>query len=318
MHVDDPTPLRAPHALAALWQAWADPAAVAAVVAEVPTWGHLVHMPATDLARLVGPHAARPLPDVCPPLPPLPPPARVVTVGDATWPGRLHPARWPVLYAAGVVPAGPAVLVAGGTDPSPAGVEATRTTALAAAADHVTVVASPVPGVGLIALRTALAAGGRAVAVLPHAIDQASVHQGLADAVVRAGGAVATAARPGTRPGREADVLAARLMADLATCAVVAEVGVPPSPGCGQVAAALAAGLPLVVPAQTGPWAPTGAAGMGVLSDPHLFSPTWFGTNARIDARLAAGQAPADRVPGTVAELAAAVRELCTVPPAGP
>jgi hypothetical protein len=311
VRVSDPTPLAAPHALAALWQAWGDPAAVTAAVRQVPTWGHLVAMAPGDLAALVGRFAAVPLPPMCPPLPALPAPARVLTATDPAWPTRLDPDHWPVLYTAGTLPAGPALLVAGGTDPSPSGVEAARTAALTATGDHIAVVATPTPGVGLVALRTAVAAGGTAVAVLPHAIDRPTIHQGLLDAVVRGGGAVVTAARPGAGPGPAAATQAARLMAALVCGCVVAEVGVPPAQGTCDVAAAVAAALPLVVPPPPQPWAPAGAAGLGVLTHPDRFSPTWFGTNARIDARLAAGLPAADHVPGDVAALAAAVRQVC-------
>lgn len=313
MHALDPTPLRTPHALAALWQAWGDVEAITRAMAAVATWGELACLSITDLARVVGPVAAAQLPPVCPPLPTLTPPGRVVTAVDPGWPPCVPATRWPVLYATGPIPTGPAVLVAGGPDPTPQGVEIARAAALAAAGEHLPLVASPTAGIGLIALRTAVAAGGVALAVLDHGLELPSTHVGLLAQVTRGGGAVVTLSQP-TQPATPASApAAAALMTHLASCAVLAEVGIPPAVGTDVAAAAIAAGMHLVVPPPPPHYTPAGASGLAVLTDATTFTPSWYGTNDRITARVTAGRPAADDTPSDGAAVAAAIRRACSV-----
>lgn len=307
----DPTPLRSPEAVAALWAAWGDRAAVLNVLLHVPTWADLVHLPQTARLALVGPTAAQvPLPGVCPPINPLPGGAHPLTGYDAAYPPELDPATWPVLYVNGAIPPGPRVMIGGAESPSPQGTEIARSAALACAAEHVPVVAVVHPGAGMTAIRTAVAAGARVVAVVPHGLDQVTIHQGLLDQVRAGGGAVLTPARPGPeRPPVLTEAIAAAV--DLSMAVVIAEVGAPPGHSADVTRAAVEHSRYLIAPTPPRHHVPASALGLEVMTRPGAFQPDWYGSSARVSARAAAGLPAADVVVADQAQITAAIRQAC-------
>lgn len=308
----DRTPLHCSAAVIALWHAWGDRVALTNVLNAVATWGELVTLPTSHRLALIGPAlAAVELPAVCPPVPDLPGDARAVTPYDMDYPRVLNPTQWPVVYMAGHVPTARAAAVTGGANPTPQGVEIARSAALAAAGDHVPVVAVVSDGLGLAALRTAVAAGATVIAVVPHSLEIASAHQGLLDQVRRSGGAVISAARPGVGVDARSETDAAVLAVALSYAVVVAEVGAPPNPAATLTRAAIEAERYLVAPAPPAHHVPTGALGLTVLTQPRMFTPDWYGTSARVRARLAAGLPAADAVVNDQAQISIAIRQSC-------
>lgn len=311
----DPTPLHCTAAVAALWDAWGDAAAILNVLNSVSTWGELVALPQAARVGLSGAAlAAIELPLVCPPSPDLPGGGRAVTPYDPDYPQVLDTRTWPVLYVRGHLPAGAAVTIGGSGNPSPQGVETARSAVLAAVGDRVPVVTVLTDGLGLVATRTAVAAGGRAIVVVPHGLDQYSLHQGLLDDVCRAGGAIVTALRAGTNTSPQSEDLAAYLAVGLARAVVIAEVGAPPSNGASLARAAVEEERYIIAPAPPAHHVPASALGLTVLTQPRMFAPQWYGSSVRTRERLAAGLAAADVVVTDQAQLAAAIRQSCTRP----
>lgn len=308
----DPTPLRSPSAVAALWQLWADPEAVVSVARHVNTWGDLVALSQADRVRLVGPLLASvAVPLVCPPPVPFPGGAHPVTPYDPTYPAHVDPVAWPVLYTTGRIPPAPALWIAGASAPSPTGVEIARSAALACAAEHLPVVVVLHDGVGLLAARTAVAAGATVIAVLTHSLDQVTVHQGLLDQVRQGGGSVVTTHHPDHRVSPTTAVhQAAQLASALAHTVVLAEVGAPPEPGAVMAKEAISADLPLVVPTPPPHHVPTSALGATVLTVPGSFTPQWYGTSPRIRARVAQGFPAAEVVVTNQEHLTTVVRAV--------
>lgn len=308
----DPTPLHCSAAVAALWHAWGDANAVLSVLHAVPTWGELIALGQSSRVGLIGPVLSSvPLPEVCPPPPDLPGGGRAVTPYDMDFPSALDPVRWPVLYVRGHLPAGRAVLVGGSSNPSPQGVEIARSAALAAAGDRVPLVAVLTEGVGLVAVRTAAAAGGRVIVVVPHSLEQYSQHQSLLDEVCRAGGAVVTHLRAGTPSSAWAADLAAVLAVGLAHSVVIAETGTPPGHAATLTRATVEAERYLIAPAPPEHHVPTSALGLTVLTQPRMFTAAWYGSSPRVMARLAAGLPAADVVVSDQAQISAAIRQSC-------
>jgi hypothetical protein len=311
--VGDTTPLRSSAAVVALWNRWGDIGALSAVLRQVRTWGELLDLSTPDRARLIGPGLVTvDLPALCPPLPPMPAGAGILTPYETAYPPALPATRWPVLYVAGVIPDRAMISIGGGNDPSPQGVEIARSAALAAAGQNIPVVICPIGGVGLTALRTTIDAGAVAVAVVPHALEDLTAHQGLLDSVRRLGGAVVTITGPGTVPGPGADMDVAQIMVALTRATVLAEVGSHPSAGAAIARAAVEAGQYLIVPAPHPHHTPAGALGLEVLTRPRMFTASWFGTSPRIQSRAAAGLSAADAVVTDQAQIATALRARCT------
>lgn len=315
----DQTPLRCTAAVAALWDAWGDMHALASALNHVPTWGELVGLTHAERVSLLGPAPAGvTLPAACPATPALPGGARAITAYDADYPGGIDPLRWPVLYVHGHLPRGAMVAIGGAKSPSPQGVEVARSAALAAVADHVPVVAPLLEGLGLAAARTAIAAAGKVVLVVPHGLDLRSAHDGLLDQVRHAGGAVLTAARPGTRASTYEEERAVYLSASLARAVVVAEVGPPPGVDATFVRGALEQERFIIAPASNQQHAPISAVGLTVLTSPRMFTREWYGTSAHVERRASRGLSAADVVVGSPEEIAAAIRQVCAPPPPPP
>jgi DNA processing protein len=312
------TSLRHPLSLAALYRLLWDHAMVHALASTYPTWGHLSAASPADLGYVAGRRgAALSIPAVPPVGPEIPDGVELLTRYSPRYPADLREVADPpvVLYLRGRLPDGPTVTIGGAHHPSPQGIEIARSAALAAVAQRVPVVALLTDGAGEVALRTAAAAGGRCVAVLPHGLDQVSRHTGLLQRVLEAGGAWLTEVPPGVSSFERFVISGARIAAALSPAVVLAEVGRHPSSGAPLATAAVAAGRYLIVPSPQQHYVPESALGLRVLTQTRSFSPSWYGTSPRLDARILNGLSPADAVVSNQQQIADAIAVACRVRP---
>ena len=315
--------LRTPQAVYALLNMLGDHGHVHALVSAYPTWDALAAASPAELGHHVGLTGARlQIPTQMPDMPPLPPGVAMYTRYAIDFPrGARELAGGPAaLFVAGTLPAVPVLGIGGAENPTMTGSEIAKAAALAAAVDQVPVAAQVTPGCSLSALRTAVDAGGRVVAVMPHGFAVTSNHQMLLEQVIAQGGAVVSQELPGSTMTEAAVDRASHLVAGLARAVVLAETGVHRAAGRALASAAVAAGRYLIVPApdapaQSGRYIPPSAFGSAVFASAKEWSPEYFGTGARIEHRTANGLPPADHVVGNPAELAAAIVIGCRPEP---
>lgn len=324
-NADDVQSLRTPEAVFALLGMLGDHEHVHSLVTAYPTWDALAAASSADLGHHVGLTGARlQIPRDLPPMPPLPAGVNMHTRYSIDFPrgARELPTGPVALFVAGTLPTEPALAIGGAENPTMTGSEIAKAAALAAAVDQVPVVAQVTPGCALSALRTAVDAGGRVVAVMPHGFAVTSNHQMLLEQVIAQGGAVVTQELPGTTMTESAIDRASRLVAGLARAVVLAETGVHRAAGMALASAAVATGRYLIVPApdapaQSGRYIPPSAFGSAVFASAKEWSPEYYGTGARIEHRTANGLPPADHVVNNPAELAAAITIGCRPEPHG-
>lgn len=306
--------LRAPESLAALYRHLWDHDLVATLASSFPTWEELARADYARLAHLLGPRtAAFTLPDRPDPTPDLPAGAVMVSRYAMNYPADLREVEQPpcVLYVRGELPFGPSVGVGGAEHPSPQGVEISRAAAFAAAGQRRPVVVLLSKGVGVTALQATVDAGGKAVVVLPHGIDQNSRHQSLLEQVIELGGAVVTEVPPGIGVTEQFTLMANRIVTALSHAVVLAEVGRHVSAGALLARATIRSGRYLIVPTPQQAHIPETALGLSVLTQTRAFTSDWFGTSPRIDSRVANGLSPADAVVTDQVGIANAIAVAC-------
>lgn len=301
----DPTPLQSTPAVAALWAQWRDPRPLLEALRRAATWGQLHGVPEHLRRAILGVSEA--VPAVCPPLPLLPLGGRTLTPYDATWPARMPAATWPVMYLAGALPHG-GLLIVGSRNPGPRGVEMARAGALAAVAANVPVTAPLLPGSPTAALKTAVAAGGKALALLPAALGDFTPQQGLLEEILNNGGAVMSVTPPGCPAVGDLEI--SRIAAHLSSVALVADVGGPQAPECALVRACVERSLPLIAPTPRGPGAPVESLGVEALGRVPATPQTWFGPGARLDTRIREGLPGADVLVDNQADITRALASL--------
>lgn len=153
----------------------------------------------------------------------------VLTAIDAQYPAALGllPARPPVLHARGDLSAldAPCVALVGTRQASGYGRAAAAEIADELARAGVTVVSGLALGIDGEAHAAAVEAGGRSVAVLPSPLDRIYPprHRGLADRLVKAGGALLSELAPGQSTGRPDFARRNRIIAGLAMAVVIVE-----------------------------------------------------------------------------------------------
>jgi hypothetical protein len=321
-HVPDPAranggqlSLRSTEALAALYRLTWDHGAVHQLASTYQTWEQLAAAGPAYLAGLLGPKfAALAIPSALPAVPELPEGVRAVSrYAVEGYPGELRMAPDPpcLLYMRGELPTIPAVAIGGGEHPTPQGVEIARSAALAAAANRTPVVVQLVDGVSVTALRSVVDSDGVAVVVVAHGLDQVSKYDGLLARVVELGGAVLTEVPPGVGVTARFAMNAARIVVALGTAVVLAEVGRHVSAGAAIARAAVTSGRYLIVPSPQQAYIPECALGLRVLTETRSFSPGWYGTSPRLEARVGNGLAPADAVVTNQVEIARAIKVAC-------
>ena len=307
--------LRAPLALAALYRLTGSHDLVHVLASRYGSWDRLASASAQELAPVLGQRAATfTLPDTPPATPDsLPDDTELITRYSLTYPAELRESASPpvVLYVRGQLPEGPMIGIGGGAHPSPQGVEIARSAGLAAVAQMLPVVVMLGDGVGVTALRSVTAAGGKAIVVVPHGLDQTSKFDVLLGDVLELGGAIVSEVPPGVSVTEFYTAGAARIVAGMSDAVVLAEVGRHLSAGAAIAAAAIAASRYLVVPSPQQHYVPESALGLVVLTQTRAFSDAWYGTNSRITARTEDGLSPADYVVNNQADIAQAIAYAC-------
>lgn len=305
----DPTPLHSNEAVVAMWELWGDVDAVLNALSFINTWGELRHLDHATRIQLLGhTQAVIPLPDTCPPLRPLPDNAQAISpFATGKYPPHLDGRKWPVLYTRGDLPQTASVLISGRTHSSPQSTEIARSAALTASANRIPLIVPFVGDVALTAIRTAVAAGGKVCAVIPHSLEEISFHGGLLNDVVANGGSVLSVTFPGQHIAGEE--LAASVATDLCAVAVLTDVG-NPGTFTGTLAGHLiAANRPLIMPAHNSTSTADIATGTLVLTQPSAFEPSWYGTSPRITNNVQRTGYAADVLVSTQAELAHAITQ---------
>lgn len=184
-------------------------------------------------------------------LPPLDPGAETFVLGAPGYPWvlALLPSPPPVLYVAGDASLlAPAVCVTGTRHMTGLGRVVASVAAEEAVAVGAVVASGSDAGVDEHAMRTALDAGGRVLAVPGNGLDAGSERsESLHRDVLAGGGAVVSMFPPGTRESSYSLLGRTRLLAALAAPLVVAEAGVPSvSTSCARTAVEV--GSPILVP----------------------------------------------------------------------
>lgn len=309
------TPLRTPAALAALLEMLSDANLVHRLVAAFPTWETLAAADAADLGWHAGQVGAQlRFPPVCPPLPEMAVEVSAVSRYEPDYPALLHQMSAPpvLLFTRGRVPAAPGLLIGGADHPTPVALEVVQAAVAAAVAARVPVLAGTHNLIGMLALRGTVERGGVAVAAVAGGLNGAHPEGWVLDEVISCGGAVISAALPHRLPTPTSTDAATQMLVALAGAVVLAEVGLHEGAGAPLARAAISAGKFLIVPTpQLDLHLPASAAGGPPLAHPRAFSPSMFGTSARLAARIANGLSPADAVVSTPAELAEAIRLAC-------
>jgi DNA processing protein len=150
----------------------------------------------------------------------------VLAPSDERFPPRLAAIPSPpvLLFVKGApeTPAAVGVAVIGTRTPTPGGLEISARVARVLAEHGWCVVSGLARGIDGAAHRAALEAGGRTVAFLPGALDRLypPEHAGLADDIVKGGGALVSEYLPGTPPHRSTFIERDRLQAGLALAVV--------------------------------------------------------------------------------------------------
>lgn len=311
MSTPDPTPLSSARAVVALLGLFDDHAFVHKLVSAFPTWDDLVKATAQQRAALTDPRALRMrVPPTCPDMPPR---IRAVTRYDETYPVGLRALEEPpvAVFFRGALDDAPVLLVDGSRSPSPQGVEIARSAALAAATKRVPLLVRLAEGAPMAALQTAVAAQARTLVLVPHSLDVPTVHARTMDLVLNEGGAVLSLVHPANLRARTPDAQMARVVVALSRAVVLAEVGLTDYFGADVARAVVDFGRFLIVPNPPAHHVPASAEGLAVLSDPRQFSAQWYGTSARISARVQNAQTPADAVVSNPTQIAIAVAVAC-------
>ena len=172
--------------------------------------------------------------------------AKIITVLDAEYPANLAACfdRPPALTILGQYEPDDArsVALVGGREASPAGIEAARALAAAAAQSNICVVSGLARGIDAAAHRGALDAGGRTLAVLGSGADTITPEENidLAEAVQRKGALISQFAL-GAPPTRSTFPLRNAVIAGLAQVSVVVEAR-PKSGSINQISHAIRLG----------------------------------------------------------------------------
>jgi len=311
----DPS-LRDPAVLSFLYSRLWDHERVHRAASAFPTWSALVTASIAARWEVLGPASASVvLPAAAPPMATLPPDVKLISRYSLDYPPDLLSAGTTpvVLSVRGTFPTAPAVAVGGAENPSPQGVEIARAAVLSAVASHTPVVLVLTDGIGAVALRTIVDAGGVGVVVVPHALTETSKYDRYLDQIVAGGGVIVSEVPPGYGTVEAFVVTAARIAAALAKAVVLAEVGRHVSSGAPLARAAISAGRYLIVPTPQQHYVPESALGLRVLTSTRSFNADWYGTNMRIHSRVSNGLPPADAVVDTQAQMAAAITEACAI-----
>jgi len=237
---------------------------------------------------------------------------------DSRFPQQILELRRPpaLVYIHGQwVPDTTLVSVVGAQTASPVGVEIARNTALSAAAAGVGIVARTDTLLGRTALLETLRAGGYAVGIRVPGFAVSSAQDAVSGQVLDSGGALFYGSPPSTGFTPSAFQTANALTVGLGHAVLVAEIGMQSDADTFTVSTAVHACKYLIVASYgshrvSGRYVPDSMLGCDILATPGAFSPTYFGTNERIDSRVAAAGPAADAVVSTGDEIAAVLTSI--------
>lgn len=302
-----PLALTSEQALYALHMMLGEHSLVDSVVTRFSTWEELAGADTATRAFKLGPWAAKfHIPAMCPPLPSFGAGVSATTRYSRAYPQRLTDiSDAPVLlYQRARFPDGPFVSIGGTFWPSRFGADVAQAAARAAVKAKRPVVAVLDGGSGELAIKAALDAGGKVLAVGYGDLSAPSQHTETVGRVLEQGGSIVSEWGVGEAWTEARAFAATRLVAALGTAVVLTELGTHPAGGAHFARASVSTGRFLIVP-EPPPEELIGAAhtGLAVFGRARSFSPKVFGAHPRMLSRVAAGYAAADAVVSTEEDL---------------
>lgn len=284
---------------------------------EFASWQQFSSAPYVHRAAAAGPRAAV-LPEVLPHPPQEPDGFTLAGPAEQLYPERLLNSVNPpaYLHVSGAPVPMSAVCLVGAETPSAAGIEVSRLVGMAAAEAGITLVVPWRGGCAREAARMCLSAGGKVVTVIAHGPGVPGPQDAALRTIVSSGGTVLSVTDPG-QPTSNATLAAAdRIAVGVVGTVVVAEAGFTDAHAAAAVKAAVAASSTLLVPAPaSAALAPRASSeGTASLASAAEWDSVPYGTNARIEQRVANGYPPADLVFTSAPQVVASLRVATTQP----
>lgn len=298
--MNNPLALTSEQALYALHSMLGEHTLVDSIVTRFANWEELAGADAATRAFKIGAWAAQlSIPQLCPPLPSFGAGVSLTSRYSRLYPQRLTDiSDAPVLlYQRNRFPDGPYIAIGGSFWPSRFGTDVTQAAARAAVKAKRPVVAVLDGGSGELAIKTALEAGGKVLAVGYGDLSAPSQHTETVGRVLEQGGSIVSEWGVGEAWTESRAFAATRLVAALGTAVVLTELGTHPAGGAHFARASVATGRFMIVPEPPAEEL-IGAAqtGLAVFGRARSFSPRVFGAHPRMLSRVAAGYPAADAV----------------------